>query len=219
MVKISQLPSGSAPQLTDPVPGNESSTTRKWPWSAIRDLFFNNIPAGSVNAAAVDFGGDGSGIWWEEIGRHDLDVADDVLTLTVPERKHLKILVFTIATGNNRHQMTFNSDTGGNYALRESSNGGADSSVTGANSISLLGGDITVPCRYEIELNANIADQEKIATARRIYATAGAGNAPNRAEQVGKWANTTQMVTTVTVTNGGSGSYAAGSYMVILGHD
>lgn len=46
MVKISQLFPDDAPTLDDYVPGNDASgpTTKRTLWSAIRDLFFGNIP-------------------------------------------------------------------------------------------------------------------------------------------------------------------------------
>ena len=52
-----------------------------------------------------------------------------------------------------------------------------------------------------------------------IQNTTGAGNAPNRTEWVGKWANTSNAITRVDVTNTGSGSYAEGSEVTVYGTD
>ena len=45
----------------------------------------------------------------------------------------------------------------------------------------------------------------------------GAGNAPQRKELSGKWANTAAQITRVDAVNGGSGDFAVGSKVTVFG--
>ena len=49
--------------------------------------------------------------------------------------------------------------------------------------------------------------------------TAGAGNAPSRAEVVGKWENTSAQITSVKFIKSASGSFGTGSYLTIFGSE
>lgn len=157
--------------------------------------------------------------FWELLGSSTLGGAADVLNVTsFTPRRFLMVLIYTIASGNIQHKLTFNNDTAANYAIRESANGGADTASGSATSISLLGANLTAPVFYVLEIT-NLQAQEKLVLSQRISSVAGAANAPTRAEQVAKWANTTAQISRIDITNVGTGDYAAGSQIVILGHD
>lgn len=49
--------------------------------------------------------------------------------------------------------------------------------------------------------------------------SSGAGNAPNKREAAGKWHNTSNQITRVDVINITTGDFAAGSEVIVLGHD
>ena len=48
---------------------------------------------------------------------------------------------------------------------------------------------------------------------------AGAGNAPDRREQVGKWANTSDSITSIQALNAAGGDYESGSEITVYGTD
>lgn len=162
--------------------------------------------------------------WWEEIGRTTLGSAGDTISVTsLPGRKYLKIIIYTLATGGTvNHSLDFNADTANNYARRSSENGGAET-TSNSSGTPLLTTAQAGWANIEISI-INIADQEKVLYATgSLLESAGTGAAadiPDRYEFAGKWANTSDQITRVDVKNsGGTGDYAIGSEVVILGHD
>lgn len=158
--------------------------------------------------------------WWQEIARTTLGVAGDNLTISgIPLRKYLQIKVALLPSGQLNAILRLNNDSGSNYSRRNSVNGAADATAASQTSFSFSPSTGTFAHNGTIELT-NQATQEKILSAHIInLGGAGAGAAPDRAEIHGKWANTTDAITRVDVINSGTGDFAAGSEIVILGHD
>lgn len=162
--------------------------------------------------------------WWEEIGRTTLGSAGDTIDVTsLPARKFIKIIFSAVATGGTLvTALTFNNDTGSNYTSRYSDNGAADSTVTSGTSIVFRLG--TVPSggnTFNCAELSNISSVEKVGSyfcVGTVTAT-GAGTAPSRLEGAFKWANTSNQISSVKVTNSGTGDFAIGSVVVVLGHD
>ena len=65
----------------------------------------------------------------------------------------------------------------------------------------------------------NEASKEKLFISEGLESASGAGNAPERKEMVGKWANTSAQITTIKANNGGTGSYSEGSELIVWGSD
>lgn len=175
----------------------------------------------SVTASQVDFGGSGSGIWWEEIGRATLGTAGDALSVSgLPARSFLKIIVALRVTGGNIDtNMTFNSDTGSNYAFRFSANYAAETTSTSQTSIPLETSTENVQHFTEMYIQ-NYSSLEKVFRLMNIRGTtAGAGNNVQTLDLRGKWANTSAQLSGITLTNVGTGDYAIGSTIIVLGHD
>lgn len=199
-------------------------------WSVV----FGEQPSASkwniigTNMAAVDeriganfSSGTDSPIWWEEIGRTTLGSAGDTISVaTIPSRNYLRFIIELIATGGNTNAgVTFNSDTGSNYALRVSINGAADTAVGSQTALNMhpsVGGQL-LSLRLE---GMNVATQPKLMgyTSYGSQGTTGT-NAPHRAEGVGKWGNTANQITSITVTNSSTGDYDIGSNIIVFGHD
>ena len=184
-----------------------------------------SIAASAITASKIAFGGAGVGVWWEEIGRTTLSVAGDTITVSsFPSRKYLQLQIFCIATGGTISvAVTCNGDTGANYSRRSSVNGAADTtdvSQAGAGGGTNISG-LSAAENIQIVSNViNVATSEKLFISSASGSnTAGAANAPTRRETVLKWANTTSAITTLSITNTGTGDFAIGSEMVILGHD
>lgn len=224
MTKISNLPADSSPTTTDVVPtvDVESNTTKKSTLANLITLFFNNIPSNVVSAPKIDFGGAGSGVWWEEIGRSTLGVAGDVLTVSsLPARKYLKIIVSYLGTGGTIDvNMRFNSDSGSNYAVTLASVGGSATTSTSQNAM-IITGVATTPQSLVCMDVLNISAQEKLCQYNRSATnTAGASTAPSTTIFTGKWANTSSQISAVSIHNlAGTGDLAIGSEIVVLGHD
>ena len=154
---------------------------------------------------------------WKELDRVTLGSAGaDLDTGTFTAKDNLMILAHLIPSTNMACDLTFNADSGSNYAKRRSNNGGSDSTSTS---------DSLVDLRYNsnedtfIVINIrNIASKEKLCLAHLTTTTSGA-NSPNRAEVAFKWANTSDQITRVKFNKGSFTNYASGSELIILGCD
>lgn len=114
--------------------------------------------------------------------------------------------------------MTFNNDTGSNYAVRFSDNGGADTAAGSQSNLSIWA-NVTNRIYGEFSL-INIAALNKMGVGQVIeQSTAGAANTANKRETTIKWANNTNQITRVDFVNADTGDYAAGSEVIVLGHD
>ena len=158
---------------------------------------------------------------WQELGRTTLSGTSDTIDVTsLAAKPYMMILGHRIQSGACNMLYRFNSDTGTNYALRQSHNGGTDSTGTSqTSSAALMSGDSSDA--FAVQFVTNIAAQEKLALSSSITQSAtGAGTAPLRREKVYKWANTSNAITEVNCFNDETaGDYASGSEVVVLGYD
>lgn len=164
-------------------------------------------------------GGDNGGIWWEELGRTVLTGdATSISVASLPTRKYLMIIASAIPSGVITQQIRFNNDSGTNYSYRYSFDGGADSTGTSQAQGIWSPNGAAVLCQA-VMFVTNIAAQEKIVTCiGGDNGAAGAGNAPGRWEVTFKWANTSNAISRVDILTA-SNNYAAGSSLIVLGHD
>lgn len=158
--------------------------------------------------------------WWEEIGRTTLGGTADTITVSgLTTKKYLWLICTMIPSGAIAGRLTFNNDTANNYANRNSTDGAADATQLTNPVIHM---DVTANAAIKLSNMwvLNIAAQEKF-----MYGvvtepgTAGAGNAPSRRELSAKWANTSNAISRIDITNNAAGNYAAGSELIVLGHD
>lgn len=182
----------------------------------------NNLDAAAgIVVSQLNLGGAGAGLWWEEIGRTTLSGAGDSISVaSLPARKYLKILISVIDTGGTiSGRLVFNNDTTATYSARYSSNGGADTTETSNSTGIPFKTTVAEPAIAELVV-INIAAQEKLVTGSYTgRGTAGAAAAPNKMDISGKWSNTAAQISRIDVTNAGSGDFAIGSEVIILGHD
>ena len=161
---------------------------------------------------------------WKELGRTTLSGTNDSIDVSnFTAKDNLMILCNVINSGGDfRTFWRFNSDTGSNYSQRYNTNGGSDATNTSLNGTMDWNTAESVQS-FEVLNITNIAAQEKLGIKHKIGSnTAGAGNAPNRVEAVGKWANTSAQITSVSVGDGvdpKSGTGGIGSEVVVLGFD
>jgi len=157
---------------------------------------------------------------WKELDRVTLGSTSDTIdTGTFSAKDNLKFLLHVIRSGSVTVEMTFNADTGSNYAKRLSETGESDGTNVNQNylKISIDNEDD----EFHIMDFRNIANREKLGIIHVVarQSGTGAGNAPTRGETVGKWANTADQITRVTLTNTNGGDYASGCELIVLGCD
>lgn len=195
-------------------------TTAKINDSAVTTAKINND---AVTAAKIDWASTGAngGIWWEELGRTTLSGAGDTITVSgLPARKYLQIRYTVFDTGGAvGSNIRFNGDTGNNYAYTYSLDGAAATTGASQSSIFFRAGTQAAAATGVMEV-FNIATDEKPCVGQMTTNNAaGAGTVPNGGVISGKWVNTSDQITEVSLINVGAGDYAIGSEVVVLGHN
>ena len=151
---------------------------------------------------------------WVELGRSSGAQRLDVSSLA--NKRYYMILTHK-PSGSAGLGNYLNGDTGSNYASRYSSGGGADTTGTGQTALFGAGiyfGDYN---EFMVSYIANYSSKEKLAMMHLVGGnTTGAGNAPQRFEDVSKWANTSNAINRIQ-TQGIMTD--ANSEMVVLGYD
>ena len=155
--------------------------------------------------------------WWEEIGRTTLGSAGDTITVSVTAKKYLHIRVRAIGP-NVTATLRFNSDSGSNYALRSNAND-TEAASTSQTSLSIASAANVTYDFIKADVVNEASNEKQVIFSSTGFATAGAGTAPARKDGWGKWVNTSNQITSVDVVNAGSGDFAAGSEVIVLGHD
>jgi len=162
---------------------------------------------------------------WKEVGRTTLGSSGDTISVSsLPDKRYYMLLTDSRPSGNLNvgHRAGNGSiDTGNNYAKRPSINGASDitTHVNNNNFLEIDGLNHT-DNMFSVNYLSNLSSKEKLGIGHSVRQnTAGAGNAPNRTEYVGKWANTSDVIDTLQTINFGSGDLTSGSELVVLGYD
>jgi hypothetical protein len=162
---------------------------------------------------------------WKFLDRTTLGQAGNTITVSsLPDKRYYMILTNQYGTGGDTvSQLGLGSnstiDATGNYARRASNNGGTDSAVNGRSYIFESMG-VTQNGMFGVDYIANLSSKEKLGIRHLVYQnTAGAGNIPNREENYGKWANTSNVIDIIQDKNTAAGSFDTGSEIVVLGWD
>lgn len=164
--------------------------------------------------------GTASSIWWEELGRHTLSAPADTIEVSdFGARTYLKCIYRHFTTGGTQTAvLKFNSDSGTNYATRASSDQGATATATSGTGVSIQSAASASDVFAEITIG-NYSTQAKPIIIRVNILAGTAGTAPGSRDVYGKWYNIVNQITTISVTNGGTGDFDTGSELIVLGHD
>ena len=165
------------------------------------------LPSGSVGG-------------WVEVGRTTLGSAGDTIDVSsLPDKRYYMVLGHSLPTGQARMQFRLNSDSGSNYAYRASVDGGSDTTAGSAVRIINGYGSTSLP-QFSVAYLSNLSSKEKLFMSHTVsQGTAGAGTAPNRQENVDKWANTSSVISSIQGSNDLSGDFNTNSEVVVLGWD
>ena len=220
-IKVSAMSSEASPSLDDLLMLIEmtSGTNKKVDLSALITLLSANIPAGTIGADEIDWSTSGE-VWWEELGRTTLSSAGDTISVSgFAAKKYLKFVAILLPSGNIQGRMIFNNDTGSNYAHRYQIDNTVGSNVVSGGNI----GDFCPSGSNVVyvtgELMNNSANRKMGYVASCHDVNAGAATAPAYVQFFFKWANTSAQVTRIDITNAASGDFAAGSLLIVMGHD
>lgn len=190
----------------------EQPSASKWNQLGSNDAFFNS-------QVGDDFGsGTTSMVWWEELGRTTLGSAGDTITVSsIPARKYLKVLVYTINSGQLSMSFRLNNDSGNNYATKRADNGGAGAAATSQSQVFVSTGADSASMRCTIDI-FNPSGVYK--NGRFLFWSnyTNVTNAPNFADGAFTYASNTQ-VTRIDILNSGTGDFDTGSEVIVLGHD
>ena len=157
--------------------------------------------------------------FWQELASVELSSgATSIDTGTFTAKKYLMFQLNANNTANLYPYMRFNGTTGNEYAYRKQANGTADSTNTSQPQISVYSSDKNDSLVTGYILNNT---KERLAIIESMSAfTAGAGNAPQRYETVGKWANTSNAITSLIIFGGnGSEQFLSGTTLKVWGSD
>ena len=156
------------------------------------------------------------------LGSTTLTGDGDSIAVTLSESMNfLMLYVHCVGSGAIAGRLRFNDDSGNNYSYLNSNNfGSADSAINQnmANPANQDPPDDT-DIFFTMFGSSYAADEKAFYSHMNQPNTAGAGTAPNSTENAFKWVNTSAQITKVDIINGGAGSFAAGSELVVLGTD
>ena len=157
--------------------------------------------------------------FWEPLADVTLSSTGDNLSSgTFTAKKYLWIQTYISDTGGQDSvNMTFNNDTGNNYAFRRNNDGGTDATTAPSSHITLNSSEVTEDLFSNIFI-INNSSNEKLVIGHTIQNhTLGAGTAPKRKEFVGKWTNTSSQITEIDFDNDSNGNYDTNSFIKVWG--
>jgi len=159
---------------------------------------------------------------WVEVGRTTLGSAGDTISVSSLSDKRYYMILGNIKNtgGDTVSHIRANSDSSGNYALRRSVNGGADSTTTSDNRLFSTHNSKSVDSRFIHGNITNLSAKEKLGIFNVVEnGSTGVGTAPSRIEGVGKHAQTSNPVNELRLFNDEAGSFDTGGELVVLGWD
>jgi len=149
--------------------------------------------------------------FWEELASVDWSSGDTISSGTISAKKYLWVELRAKSGASAHVNMIFNSDTGSNYASRQSSNGGSENTSTSQSSALFTPNYLTTP-QFMNHFIINNTSNEKISIGHTVRGNA-AGTAPSRTEVVNKWANTSNQITQIDAIMN-SGNFTGGTLKV-----
>lgn len=191
------------------------------PTAALQDSAVTTakIANGTITKTDINFTTAG-GIWWEEIGRTVLTTAASGMTVNLSSsKKYMYIVAFLpTAGGTIGPNFRFNNDTGNNYSVRANINGGADATAASASGFNL--GIATSVNAHKVEGIVQSSSTGTLAEMRSTFATSlSALAAPDRRTTIANWASAAPITRIDVYNNGGTGNFAIGAELIVLGHD
>jgi hypothetical protein len=146
--------------------------------------------------------------------------ADDITISDMTAYKFNMFMEHTIPSSSTTNWLELDNNANTDYAIRYSTNGGSDGTLT--SQVGYQHNYGTGTDTFAIIYGVNIDSEEKLMISNTCdFNAAGAANAPNRIEVVGKCDTTTNsgQYTRADIHNAAAGDFAAGSNLSALGTD
>jgi len=156
---------------------------------------------------------------WGKAGSTTLSSAGDTMTVSDMSANNSYVYLFHApANASYNTIINFDNDSGTKYAERKSANGGADSTAVSQTDFNT--GDGTDSDGFHFGYIVDVSGEETLIIDWWNRAnTAGAGNAPYRGENVGKFTETTQFTRIDFDNSSGGSGFATDSNLTALGSD
>jgi hypothetical protein len=157
---------------------------------------------------------------WGKAGSTTLSSAGDSVDIgTITASETMNTMFHVINNGSTTDgTLRFNNNSSANYPSRWSNNGGSENTAT--NHTYTLAGYWGSEDTLGINYICNVSGEEKLSIMHAVArGTAGAGNAPNRREAVGKFTETTGQITDVEGFNEQAGSFDTDTNLTVLGSE
>jgi len=161
--------------------------------------------------------------WWEELGRTTLSGAGDTISVTsLAAKKYLKIIVFTNGTGGTTDAiLRLNNDSSTSYkqtAIYDNAGTLAIDNASSSTSFTLDAFTTSSGNSIFAELDVlNVSGLAKLMTGQ-INSYRGTGNDVTFYDTHARYTGTS-VISRVDVLNNGTGDFAIGSEVIVLGHD
>jgi hypothetical protein len=169
----------------------------------------------SVTGAKIDFAATGAGgVWWEELGRTTNSGQSSISVSSFPAREYLEVFLRVAPSTALEIRLTFNGDTGNNYSGRIYVTDDTTATTTNTNNIRLFASS-AVHRVFRLTI-MNLPGNGKQLFGNAVSASAASG-APTYARIAGYWSNTSDLITTMTVT-ASTGNLGAAE-LIVLGHN
>ena len=155
---------------------------------------------------------------WSKAGSTTLESAGDNITVSDFTSTTFNVfMAYVLNSGSADVTTRMDSNTGNNYCNRRNINGGTDElNTTSSNIINNGNNNSALVVQYII----NISGKEKLTISNASdRGSAGASNAPNREECVGKFIVTSGQFTSLTAFNSDSGDFDTDSNLSVIGTD
>jgi hypothetical protein len=158
---------------------------------------------------------------WGKLGTTTLTTtSDDVTVSDIADNKFHFVISHYLPSGNIKPRYRFNSDTGNNYNWRYSGDGASDGTFTSQDGIqtdSIAGNNFA---HFDVAYIINISSEEKLMINHALkHDGDGATNYVKIIDTVGKWVNTSSVISTITGHNTGTGDFVSDSNVSVLGTD
>ena len=141
----------------------------------------------------------------------------DTVTVTpVVVKTCMMILYHMLTNPNTTHNIRFNADSGSNYSARRCADFGADTTVVSQTSINIrqdVADTSSVSAFIEV---VNISAEEKLVICHTFSSD---GINLSGTETIGKWANTSSQITSVSAVNTSTGGFESGSLLAVIGDE
>ena len=155
--------------------------------------------------------------FWEELASVNAsDSSTNLSSGTITAKKYLWVQAWLKNTTSHTSDMTFNNDAT-TYAYRISDNGGTDVTSTSQADIELFSAT-TTPIFVNMFMINRSASEKSVIGHTINQNTAGAGNASNRREFVGKHDNTASQITEIDI-DSSAGNWDSASIIKVWGSD